>query len=76
MENLDKKNSKTLTSNDIESLTQYFAGKHEDYIEIVNSQQNTKTINKYPLLREINSALTCTQLTGNNEECKESLSKE
>lgn len=76
MKNLDKKNSETLTSNDIENLTQYFAGKHESYIEIVNSQQNTKTINKYPLLKEINSALTRTQLTGNIIECKESLSKE
>jgi hypothetical protein len=76
MENLDKKNAKTLQSNDIEGLTQYFAGKHEDYIEIVNSQQNTKTINKYPLLKEINSALTRTHLTGNSEECKESLLKE
>ncbi|GAA66741.1 hypothetical protein I6F50_10090 [Pseudoalteromonas sp. NZS127_1] len=57
MNNLTSKNSQTLTSSDIENLTLRFGGKSDDYIEIVNKQQNNNTINKYALLKEINNEL-------------------
>ena len=57
MNNLTPKNSQTLTSSDIENLALRFGGKSDDYIEIVNKQQNNNTINKYALLKEINNEL-------------------
>ncbi|WP_213608696.1 BcsR/BcsP family cellulose biosynthesis protein [Pseudoalteromonas sp.] len=57
MNNLIVKNSQTLTSNDIENLAKRFGGKSNDYIEIVNTQKNKQTINKYALLKEIDNAL-------------------
>ena len=57
MNKLTSKNSQTLTSSDIENLTLRFGGKSDDYIEIVNKQQNNNTINKYALLKEINNEL-------------------
>ncbi|MBB1406396.1 hypothetical protein H5079_12335 [Pseudoalteromonas sp. SG44-5] len=55
------KESKTLTSNDIKNLSHRFGGQSDDYVEIVNQQQNIKTINKYPLLKEIDSAVNATK---------------
>ena len=57
MNSLTSKNSQTLTSSDIENLALRFGGKSDDYIEIVNKQQNNNTINKYALLKEINNEL-------------------
>ncbi len=51
--NLTKKNSETLTSNDIDNLAKRFGGKSGDYVEIVNRQKNKQTIKKYALLSEI-----------------------
>lgn len=67
MRNLAYKDSQTLTSSDIENLARRFGGKSEDYIEIVNKQKNTQTINKYALLKEINSELN-TLISSNNSE--------
>ncbi|ALQ07554.1 MULTISPECIES: BcsR/BcsP family cellulose biosynthesis protein [Pseudoalteromonas] len=57
MQNLISKNPQTLTSNDIANLAHRFGGKSEDYIEIVNTQKNMQTINKYALLKEIDNEL-------------------
>ncbi|MDO6547465.1 BcsR/BcsP family cellulose biosynthesis protein [Pseudoalteromonas carrageenovora] len=67
MRSLAYKDSQTLTSSDIENLARRFAGKSEDYIEIVNKQKNAQTINKYALLKEINSELN-TLISSNNSE--------
>ncbi|KAA1151279.1 hypothetical protein EU510_15635 [Pseudoalteromonas sp. FUC4] len=66
MNNLTPKNSQTLTSSDIENLALRFGGKSNDYIEIVNKQQNNNTINKYALLKEINNELN-TQVSSIND---------
>jgi hypothetical protein len=57
MNNLATKSSQILTSSDIENLARRFGGKSDDYIEIMNTQKNQKTINKYALLKEIDDAL-------------------
>lgn len=57
MNNLSSKDSQTLTSSDVENLVLRFGGKRDDYIEIVNKQQNKNTIEKYALLKEINNEL-------------------
>ena len=57
MNNLATKSSQILTSSDIENLARRFGGKSDDYIEIMNTQNNQKTINKYALLKEIDDAL-------------------
>ena len=56
MNNLATKSSQILTSSDIENLARRFGGKSDDYIEIMNTQKNQKTINKYALLKEIDDA--------------------
>jgi len=57
MNNSSSKNSQTLTPSDVENLVLRFGGKSDDYLEIVNKQQNKNTINKYALLKEINNEL-------------------
>ncbi|MEL0633292.1 BcsR/BcsP family cellulose biosynthesis protein [Pseudoalteromonas carrageenovora] len=67
MHSLTYKDSQTLTSSDIENLALRFGGKREDYIEIVNKQKNIQTINKYALLKEINSELNAAVSSNHSE---------
>lgn len=57
MQSQTLKSSQVLTKNDIENLANRFGGDENDYIEIANKQKNTNTINKYPLLKEINDVV-------------------
>ncbi|WP_404340686.1 hypothetical protein [Pseudoalteromonas mariniglutinosa] len=65
MNDVAVKQSKTLTQYDIANLLNRFAGKHHDYVEIVDVQKNRLTIEKYPLLQDIEASIKSHQQTAN-----------
>ncbi|WP_372759839.1 BcsR/BcsP family cellulose biosynthesis protein [Pseudoalteromonas sp.] len=73
MQNIVLKDSQTLTSNDVTNLSKHFGGRQQDYVEIVNTQYNKATINKYPLLKDIERVIANTSAKGGDAACNESL---